>query len=912
MKLKFSIDYRTVWGQRLFVCGSLDELGQWNEQDAVPMIPGAGEQWELEVEVSAAKAKLVEYKYYLLDERYDAVQWEFGDNRRAKLDTKRFSDVHLRDFWRPVDDPLNNLYTAPFKNAFFNRQVVKPKALKYSSKTSYVRFQIRAPRVGSEYKICVVGDHPALGNWEESKALILEPNDFPVWTGEVAIDASERPLEYKYGIYDSKEKRILTWEARDNRYLPIQGTGENKKLTVWTDEYFVYPVGNWKAAGVSIPVFSIRSDQGTGVGEFTDLKLLVDWAKKTGMRLVQVLPVNDTVAMHSWTDSYPYAAISVYALHPIYGNLNAIGRLKDKSKQQEVDEAAQRLNAQDHVVYEEVMDIKSKYYKWAFDEQKDKLLKSKDFQAFYADNKHWLEPYAVFSYLRDKHGTPDFTQWEGHAAYDAKKIAKLVSPKSKEFDHVAIHFFIQYHLDTQLSEATNYGREQGVVLKGDIPIGIYRNSVDAWMYPQLFNMECQAGAPPDDFSVSGQNWGFPTYNWEEMSKDGFQWWKARLQKMADFFDVFRIDHILGFFRIWEIPDHGVEGTMGHFNPSVPFSTQEIYNWGVNFDLDRMCKPYIREHMLPIIFSEHADQVKQEFLEDYFPGQYRLKQEFDTQRKVKDYFARLIKSNPDNTGYYEYLRAGLYQLIGEVLFFEAPFTNGEGWNPRVGMQNTFSFRELDDNTRNNINKLYIHYFYKRHNEFWRERAMEKLPALKSATDMLICGEDLGMVPDSVPGVMNELSILSLAIQRMPNDSSMEFWHPGDTPFMSVCSTSSHDTSTLRGWWEEDRAKTQRYFNNILGNWGDAPAFCEPWVATQVINQHLYSPSMWAIFPLQDLLAMDGQLRRQNPDEERINVPANPHHYWKYRMHLTLEQLLKEDGFNGFLRQLNDRSGRNADY
>jgi 4-alpha-glucanotransferase len=582
------------------------------------------------------------------------------------------------------------------------------------------------------------------------------------------------------------------------------------------------------------------------------------------------------------------------------------------ARQQEVDKAANHLNAQDHVVYEEVMDIKSKYYKWAFDEQKDAFLKSKDFRIFYVENKHWLEPYAVFSYLRDKHGTPDFTRWGNYAVYDADKMSKLVDPGHKEFEHVAIHFFIQYHLDKQLTEATNYGREQGVVLKGDIPIGIYRNSVDAWMYPHLFNMESQAGAPPDDFSISGQNWGFPTYNWDEMSKDGFQWWKARLQKMSDYFDVFRIDHILGFFRIWEIPSHGVEGTMGYFNPSLPFSTQEVYNWGIHFDIERLCRPYIREHMLPIIFAEHDGLVRQEYLAEYAPGHYRLKAAWDTQLKVKEHFAKLINSDPEKTGYYEFIRRGLYQLIGEVLFFEAPFTNGEGWNPRVGMQNTFSFRELDDHTRNNIDKLYIHYFYKRHNDFWRDKAMEKLPALKSATDMLICGEDLGMVPDSVPGVMKELSILSLAVQRMPNDSSMEFWHPGDTLYLSVCSTSSHDTSTLRGWWEEDRAKTQRFYNNILGDWGDAPAFCEPWVATQVINQHLYSPSMWSIFPIQDLLAMDGKLRRENPDDERINVPANPQHYWKYRMHLTLEQLLKEDGFNGFIRQLNDQSGRNAPF
>lgn len=913
MKLKFNIDYQTYWGQKVYISGSIPELGSWDESKALALEPKGGEKWEVEISVAKIKTKSMEYKYFIHNDHDNIDEWEQGENRKITFDIPNLEKWTFRDFWRPNKAESNNLYLAPFKNAFFARKTAKTKAAKKPVLTgSILTFNLRATRISEDYSICVIGNHPAIGDWDEKKALVLSDSDFPMWSGSVEIKEDINSITFKFGVYDVKKKKIVTWEAGDNRYFDIENDGKSKSAFVISCEEFKYPIGNWKAAGVAIPVFSIRTKNSCGVGEFSDIKLLVDWAKKVGMKVVQVLPVNDTVASKTWVDSYPYAAVSVYALHPIYGNIAAIGALKNKQNQKLFNEESERLNGLDHVAYEEVMAIKSKYYKWAFDEQQSDFLKSKSFLEFFDQNQHWLVPYAAFSYLRDKNGTVEFSQWGVNSTMDDKKLKKLTDPNSKEYNDIAIHYFIQYHLDKQLKEATDYGRQNGVVLKGDIPIGIYKNSVDAWLYPSLFHMDCQAGAPPDDFSISGQNWGFPTYNWDEMAKDGYQWWKHRLQKMADYFDVFRIDHILGFFRIWEIPNESVEGTMGHFNPSLPLTAQELFDNGIPFDMLRMCRPYIRTHVLNAIFKDHASNIADFYLEESEPGTYYFKENFNTQKKIKNYFDGLISRDSDNKTFHEFIRSGLYQLHGEVLFFEAPMTNGTSFDPRVGLHSTFSYRDLDGHTKDAINRVYIDYFYKRHNDFWRGKAMEKLPALKSATEMLICGEDLGMVPDCVPGVMDELSILSLAVQRMPNDSSKEFWHPGDTNYLSVCTTSSHDTSTLRGWWEEDRTKTQRFFNNLLGNWGEAPQFCEPWIATQVVNQHLYSPSMLAIFPLQDLLAMNEKLRRLDPSEERINVPAISQHYWKYRMHLTVESLIEEEEFNHFLNQLNTQAGRNTAY
>jgi 4-alpha-glucanotransferase len=175
-------------------------------------------------------------------------------------------------------------------------------------------------------------------------------------------------------------------------------------------------------------------------------------------------------------------------------------------------------------------------------------------------------------------------------------------------------------------------------------------------------------------------------------------------------------------------------------------------------------------------------------------------------------------------------------------------------------------------------------------------------------MLICGEDLGMVPKTVPEVMNQLGILGLNVQRMPKDETQEFFHPAFAPYLSVVTPSTHDMSTIRSWWEEDREITQRFFNIQLGQEGDAPETCEAWVNKAIIIQHLYSPAMWSIFQLQDLMGMDPVIRREDHESERINVPAIANHFWRYRMHITLEQLLKETEFNDDLRKYVEASGR----
>jgi len=348
----------------------------------------------------------------------------------------------------------------------------------------------------------------------------------------------------------------------------------------------------------------------------------------------------------------------------------------------------------------------------------------------------------------------------------------------------------------------------------------------------------------------------------------------------------------------------VEGILGHFVPAIPVEQSEFAAHGIAFDRERFIKPFITDAVLQEIFGDECESVRREFLEAGAGGVYSLKPEFATQRQVENYFA-VRPQFPQNVE----TKIGLFDLISNVILLEA-----EGkFHFRFAMERTSSFKNLAPETQVKLRDLYVDYFFRRQDHFWRREALQKLPALKRVTNMLICGEDLGFVPACVPEVMRELGFLGLEIQRMPKNPGQEFSRPADAPYLSVVTPSTHDMSTIRGWWAEDRALTQKFFNRELGGPsgelpGEAPLECEPRMVEAVVRQHLASPAMWSIFQLQDLLGLDGHLRRADVDTERINVPAIPNYYWRYRLHLMLGQLQREERFNSHLAQLLRENGR----
>ena len=594
--------------------------------------------------------------------------------------------------------------------------------------------------------------------WGESLALVLNDRKYPmewgeggVWSVVVKNCTAAALKDYTYVvmreglIWRTEWKHHSSKMAREieDRWIdcPIPGCPFPREHQA---PKFDRP--GFRGAGTAIPVFSLRTESDFGIGEFKDLRPLVDWAAATGQCIIQLLPVNDTTRKGEWKDSYPYSPISSFALHPLYINLQALGIRETVAFKKEQAE----LNALAELDYPRVFQAKMKYIRKAFKTRGAKDMDTPGFKKFVQENEYWLEEYAQFCAKRDSL-EPEYYRW------------------------------MQWHLDKQFAAEVKYARSKGVSLKGDLPIGVSSDSAEAYWHPELFNLDSTAGAPPDYFSTDGQNWGFPTYNWEEMAKDDFAWWKARLRKMSEYFDAFRIDHILGFFRIWEIPAGIRSGLAGHFNPALPYSPEEIYNMH-----------------LPIDGLFHED--------------------------------------PRHPGMYQ------------------PLINPASQNLPQWQQERFG-------------ALYNDFFYHRHDEFWRRNAERKLPELLGATGMLACGEDLGMVPDCVPGVMDHERILSLRMRGMENE--------GPWKQLSVCATSSHDMETLRMQCDHDP---------------------EPWEVRNMLWEFLASPSMLAIFPLQDWVALDKRFRRADRNVERINYPADSDNHWKFRIHFNLNELMQESELN----------------
>lgn len=900
MTLTIQLRFYTTSGQSLFIAGNHPALGNDDPALAIPLEYWDKDHWQVQFNFSESDIPSEDISYHFLLRKPDGSYMEdWGGGRKLRFSEWGNQDVMIVDYWNNPVFFQNAFYTEPFREVLLKKNETAL-SVKQGASGNY-RFNVRYPLLPKDHVLCITGSTAALGNWSTTKPVLLH-KDHGEDDWQATIDLSDAcfPITYKYGIYSLASKNFLAFETGPNRILhvtPVQG-----RLQIINDGFVALPDNTWKGAGVAIPVFSLRSKNSMGCGDFTDLKLLADWASRTGLQLIQILPVNDTTANYTWTDSYPYAAISAFALHPVYLNVAQVAEEENQSVIKNVAKEKKRLEAMEVMDYAAVMKLKLELLRELYDLQGKKTLASVGFKEFFAANEHWLVAYAQFSCLRDKYKTAQFHTWPEYSNYNEKEMAAF-SRKAGIKKVLGFYYFLQYHLHLQLKDAVSYAHAKGVVLKGDIAIGIYRDSVDAWQQPSQYHMQMQAGAPPDDFAVKGQNWGFPTYNWAAMQQDGFAWWKQRMEQMGHYFDAFRIDHILGFFRIWSIPMHAVEGILGYFVPAIPVYRQEFYEREIWFDHDRYTQPYITLPLLQQLFGEKADQVIADFLDKREGDGYRMKPAFATQKQVQQWFAE----NGD-AGYTDEIRQGLYDLISNVILLEIDGTEGQQYHFRFDMQDTDSFRHLDGGTQYRLKQLYNNYFFERQDHFWKQEAMQKLPVLKKVTNMLICGEDLGLVPASVPDVMRQLGLLSLEVQRMPKQPGLSFFNPADAPYLSVVTPSTHDMSTIRGWWEENKIITQQFYREQLLQQGEAPQHCEAWINRLIVNQHLQSPAMWAIFQLQDLLGMDEDIRRKDPAAERINIPANPKHYWQYRMHITLEKLMKENAFNREVQKMLKAGGR----
>ena len=817
MRIGFNLEYQTTFGEELM----LNILAEGKtEQHKMGTLDGL--HWMCELNKTVKADKCIDYFYSVVrGEQQARTEW-LTEPHRLELVAVKGARYTVYDHW--IDIPEDAfLYSSAFTECVAAREK-KPSEESHYDKT--VRLKVRAPQLRNFERLAVLGDCGILGNWEAKRAVDMTEHASNEWV--VSLDADNLPkiFEFKFvGLDDAVDVTPL-WETGANRTieLPVMKSGD---VIVYELSQAYFPIYPWRGAGTVIPIFSLRSEGSFGVGDFGDLKLMVDWCAKTKQRVLQVLPINDTNMTYTWQDSYPYNSISIYALHPQYTDFRQLPALKDEALKAKFEALRLELNALPQIDYERMNNAKLEYLRALYEQEGKTILKSEAFKKFFDQNKAWLVPYAAFCHYRDLYGTATFQEWPDHHELPESEREAMTKPATKIYKEVAFWYFVQFNLDQQMRAAHAHARKQRVILKGDIPIGISRDGVEAWVEPKYFNLNGQAGAPPDDFSADGQNWGFPTYNWDEMLADGCSWWVRRFRKMAEYFDAYRIDHVLGFFRIWEIPVPEKSGLMGQFSPALGMSREEIESYGCPF------------------------------------------------------------------------KEGLFLVDHK---------RNDRWHPRIAVQFQEAYNVLNDGEKYCFNRLYNDYFYRRNNQFWYQEAMKKLPKLTQATRMLVCAEDLGMVPDCVPWVMNELRILSLEIQSMPKDPTTRFGKLSHNPYRSVDTISTHDMATLRQWWDEDEERSQAYFNTTLRRGGPAPRPLPGWLAKDIVSRHLTSPSMLCLLSFQDWLSIDEGLRLPDENGERINIPANPRHYWRYRMHLSIEQLLAADELNNEISTLIIQSGR----
>ena len=864
MKLKFSIRYRTAWGESLHISIAYHSQDGTVKQYNLLMQTEDGELWT--VETAALESRQhplshIVYIYQVEDADGNVLRREWDLVPRVyHFDTSK--DYVFPDQWRDLPLPYH-LYTNAYLTMVHGHLNEHVEALRLPLFRRTITFRVSAPQLQPGQAVAICGSHPAIGSWNTSRYLRMEYAGQHEWMLTVNALGMLFPIEYKYVVVDDETHAFVAWEEGDNRTTGDVELEDGQVLVLY-GEHLRLKEQTWRAAGVAIPVFSLRSEHSYGVGDFGDLKLLVDWAVLTGMKVIQLLPVNDTTVSGHWQDSYPYNIISVFALHPHYIDLEAAGTLKSKQVMTQFRRRQQELNALPYSDYEAVDRVKQEYLLQLFEEQRKSVTASKEYKDFVHDNEAWLKPYAAY-----------------------------------RTEDEAFIYYLQYLLHTQLKTAADYARSKGVILKGDLPIGVNRESVETKEHPELFHTDSQTGAPPDAFTIQGQNWGFPTYNWE--SEELIGWFRKRLKHLSQYFDALRIDHILGFFRIWEIPENAVYGLLGHFSPALPLTVGEIEYFGLPFRKELYTKPFINDRLIDRLFGIHAQYVRDNFLVRKAYNLYDLKEEYDTQKKVAAYF----NDRHDESSLW--IRDGLMRLICDVLFVEDP-RQAEMYHPRIGVLSEPIYEALSNEDKDAFLRLYNNYFYQRHSMFWGQQALKRLPAIFKDSRLLICGEDLGMLPDCVEPVLDQLRILTLEIQQMPKQQGFEFAHLEANPYRSVATISTHDMSPLRLWWQENPERRQRYYVTMLQKEGRAPEQLPAHLAEEIIARHLYCPSMLCILQLQDWLAMDSELRSKNPQDERINVPSDPYNRWKYRMHLTIEQLIAADRYNNKVRTMITRSKR----
>ncbi|MGL1902316.1 MAG: 4-alpha-glucanotransferase [Fibrobacterales bacterium] len=632
-------------------------------------------------------------------------------------------------------------------------------------------------------------------------------------------------------------------------------------------------------AGVAIPLFSLRSEEGCGVGEFNDLLPFAQWCKKCDLDLIQLLPVNDT-----GEESSPYGAKSAFALNPIFLHLDSIegvskytALLKKKKKY---------FNDSERVLYSELYRFKMEILKKVYTDQSSIVAGDTQFHKWIESNS-WVRTYCAYSVLKEKNSKKSWQEWGDEKNPTIKMIDTLWE---KEWEEVLFYAWVQFIAEDQFLKVVQSLDAIGVKIKGDIPILINEDSADVWGMRKFFDLSMRAGAPPDMFSYTGQNWGFPCYKWETIEKDDFSWWKMRLAQSAKFFHAIRIDHVLGFFRIWQTQESEQSGMLGVFNPYKPITIDTLQGMGFSDQTIRyLTHPVYSKEYICDLMGEYCGEAISRYFSEIEPGEFKLGESVDSEKKINSLNESSEVKDILRTIYWN--RVFISHTEGEYYpfwyYYDAPVFTG-----------------LPDHEQKVLGDL-INHNNGIQEEIWEHFGRKLLGMMAQETDMLVCAEDLGVVPNCVGKVLQELGMLSLKIERWARDYHADgapFINPSHYPRLSVCSPSCHDSSTLRGYWEEEWDRENYY--PLLNNEGECPTELTSALARKIIERNLNSNSLLTIIPFQDYMALDGSMiKDENPDDERINIPGTMDETnWTWRMDKSIEELLKSKTYNKLLKDV----------
>ncbi|OHT06147.1 4-alpha-glucanotransferase DPE2 [Tritrichomonas foetus] len=1002
--IHFHVRCFTNFGQHLYVVGNQDSLGNWDIESAVQLFYEGNEDfWTGNVRIPLSeKHRTIEYKYFRSFKGQN-IEWEPVDNHKIELEPVTSPAIlELADTFRWNDPVMESLTKSAFVDVLNKRKNQNSQTLKKFSPndakpgTINVRFETICPHVMSHQDLYVVGSCNELGNWKFDNGLKLNDSNFPFWFADLTMKRESMPFEYKFvvvgdeltdveveieeesipekhesGFNDQNDgnkeqinnpkvkKTIIVkkmvrkaiWESEANRYCPGMTStiiSLDFPANIVINTWYTCPNRDMiKRFGVYVPLFSLRSSESCGIGQYSDIIGLVDFCNKIGASMIQLLPIFDTTDQGGWEDSYPYKQMSAFALHPIYINLLDVIPNTPQTIIDDINETKWDLEQKPSCDYPTIYSYKMRVLRRIFDDIiSNKLESNIQFTEFLEREKEWLMPYALHCFFKDKYRTANFKKWPEYSKSISKR--EVVTECAKYKDKLMFTYWVQFICDKQFKKSRDYAIEHKVILKGDLPIGVNKYSVDCWAYPDNFRQHESAGAPPDDFAQNGQNWDFPTYDWTFMESDNYSWWRSRLARIASLYQAIRIDHVLGFYRIWEIPRSTcVTGMLGHYYPCNPISKIDLDVRNLK-NLKRYLKPHINDHILKEKFGDDSDFIKETFLNtrevtsntfetaqnnnnqnlhqnEQIAVKYEQVYDFNdvcnTEKKLIEYMDEVFKNHIYLADRRKSIENKLIQLMDNVLLIEDDERPGiyhvrtnvdvesiESTPNGTIVHPSTSWLELPENERKAFKKLHDYFAFERQNDLWLGKAGEKINVLKNTTNMLICAEDLGQLTDSINYHLSQTGLLNLRVQRMSKDRYHKFDETSNFNYLSVCCPSTHDCSTLRGWWEENRPVTCEYWATQLQRGDEAPLTLEPFILEMIIKQHLWSNSMFALFLLQDLTDLIPFFRRQTPQQERINDPSNPNHRWEYRYPYYLNDIITNTELTTKLREWAELSHR----